>query len=134
MDGILIYIIMILIFAFIGLLIPPVLIGIKTKRYEKISGKIIDKEMKCITTVESSIMAAHYEYEYEYDGVKYKAKDKRYDLNTNLNVGDIVDIYIKKGHPDKYLYPNRVRNKDNSISYALFLLIPLIAFLIIYFI
>ena len=116
-------------FLFCLLFIPTVIAIIKMCFYEKIEGTIIDKEIKCIETYDINGMFSHYKYEFDYLNKKYQIEDKGYGYNKKLEVGDTVDIYIKKGNPEKYIYPNRVRDRYISLIISLAGIIPFLILL-----
>lgn len=111
----------------IGLLFLPAIITIiKMKSYEKIEGTIIDKDVKRFDTSEASGKAAHYKYEFYYLNKKYQIEDKGYGYEKKLEIGNTVDIYIEKGNPEKYIYPNRVRDRYKFLFLSLLGIIPLL--------
>ena len=112
------------------ILIPTITTMIKMKSYEKVSGYITDKEIKNIETTDTGGKGSHYKYEFDYLGKMYQIEDKAFGYNTKLNVGDKVDIYIKKNNPTIYLYPNRVRDRYINLIIGLLGVAPLL-FLII---
>ena len=112
------------------ILIPTITTMIKMKFYEKVSGYITDKEIKNIETTDTGGKGSHYKYEFDYLGNTYQIDDKAFGYNTKLNVGDKVDIYIKKNNPTIYLYPNRVRDRYINLIIGLLGVAPLL-FLII---
>ena len=121
-----------IVFSFItGLLfVPTITTMIKMFFYEKVAGKIIDKDIQRIDTTDASGMFVHYKYEYHYKKKKYQIEDKGYGYNKKLEVGDTTDIYIKKGQPEKYIYPNMVRDRYTLLILSLSGIIPLLIILI----
>jgi len=102
------------------LLLPALYCIKKMKTYEKIQGKIIDKKIKR----DSDGTYVHYKYEYTYLYNTYQIEDKGFSMNKRLEVGDIVDIYVKPGCPEIYLYPNQVRDRYILLIFGLLGLLP----------
>ncbi len=122
-----IILVLILLTILFGLLfIPAVVTIIKMTYYEKIEGSVTDKEVKRIDTPDAGGNFAHYKYEFNYLGKTYEIEDKGYGYNKKLEVGNTVNIYIKKGHPDIYIYPNRVRDRFILLFLSLAGIIPLL--------
>ena len=112
---------------FIGLLfLPAVVTFIKMGYYEKVEGTIVDKDVKRIDTTEASGIFVHYKYEFNYLNKTYKIEDKGYGYNKKLEIGNTVDIYIKKGNPEKYIYPNRIRDRYKFLILSLAGILPLL--------
>lgn len=72
------------------------------------------------------MLLEYYKYEFNYLKNKYQIEDKGYGYNKKLNVGDKVTIYIKKGNPQKYIYPNRVRDRYIFLILSLVGILPLL--------
>lgn len=120
-------IILILLMILICLLFLPAIITIiKMFYYEKVEGVIIDKEIKFIETTDAAGKFSHYNYEFSYLNNMYHIEDKGYGYNKKLEIGDKVVIYIKKGNPQKYLYPNRVRDRYIFLLISLSGILPLL--------
>ena len=114
----------------IGLLLLPAIITIiKMSYYEKVEGTIIDKEIKRIDNDEGSGMFSHYKYEFKYLNKTYQIEDKWYGYNKKLEVGNKVDIFIKKGNPEMYIYPNKVRDRYKYLIISLTGILPLLIIL-----
>ena len=111
------------------LLLPSIITIIKMSSYEKVEGTIIDKEIKRIDTTEASGMFAHYKYEFKYLNKTYQIEDKGYGYNKKLEVGNTVDIFIKKGNPERYIYPNKVRDRYKYLIISLTGILPLLIIL-----
>jgi len=106
--------------------IPAIITMIKMAYYEKLEGTVIDKEVKWIETTDAGGKFAHYKYEFDYLGKTYQIEDKGYGYNKKLEIGNKVTIYIKKGHPDIYIYPNRVRDRFIFLLLSLTGILPLL--------
>ena len=117
-----------IVFAFLTgiFLLPAIITIIKMSYYEKVEGTIIDKEIKRIDTDEGSGMFSHYKYEFKYLNKTYQIEDKWYGYNKKLEVGNKVDIFIKKGNPERYIYPNRVRDRYIYLIISLTGILPLL--------
>ena len=114
------------------LFLPAVITMIKMAYYEKVEGFITDKEIKLISTPDASGNFAHYKYEFEYQNKTYHIEDKGYGHNKRLNIGDRVNIYVKKGNPEVYIYPNLVRDRYINLLIALVSMAPVIFLLILF--
>ena len=117
-----------IVFAFLTgiFLLPAIITIIKMSYYEKVEGTIIDKEIKRIDNDEGSGMFSHYKYEFKYLNKTYQIEDKWYGYNKKLEVGNKVDIFIKKGNPERYIYPNRVRDRYIYLIISLIGILPLL--------
>lgn len=117
-----------IVFAFLTgiFLLPAIITIIKMSYYEKVEGTIIDKEIKRIDNDEGSGMFSHYKYEFKYLNKTYQIEDKWYGYNKKLEVGNKVDIFIKKGNPERYIYPNRVRDRYIYLIISLTGILPLL--------
>ena len=126
-------IIIILIVLFGILFLPSVITIIKMSYYEKVEGTIVDKEVKLIETPDARGKVARYKYEFNYLNKSYQIKDKAYGYNKKLEIGSKVYIYIKKGNPEIYISPNRVRDRYIYLILSLSGIIPLLIVLKILF-
>lgn len=108
------------------LFLPAIITIIKMLYYEQIEGIVIDKEIKHIETTDAGGKFSHYKYEFSYLGNTYKIEDKGYGYHKKLEVGDKIVIYIKKGNPKKYIYPNRVRDRYIFLCLSLVGIVPLL--------
>ena len=129
----LILIAIIVLFLFYLFLLPAITTIIKMKYYDKVDGSIVDKIIKNIQTPDAGGNFSHYKYQFEYLGKIYQIEDKGYGYNKKLNVGDKVIIYVKRGNPQRYIYPNLVRDRYiNLITSALPISILIIIIIIIF--